>query len=164
MISLIVAMDKNRLIGKNNDLPWHLPADLKYFKEVTTGHKIIMGRKTFESIGKPLPGRENIILTSNPSYSVEGCTVYHSIEQCLDRIHSDQVAQFFVIGGSVVFQEFLPYVSRLYITEIEGEFDGDTYFPPLRKEEWVLKSVKEGVVDDKSRYPHRFAVYERKEN
>jgi dihydrofolate reductase len=160
MISLIVAMDRNRLIGRNNDLPWRLPADLAYFKRVTMGHPIIMGRKTFESIGKPLPGRENIIVTRNKNFQAEGCTVVHSMSELLERFASSS-EEVFVIGGAELFKEALPVAERLYITHIEEVFEGDTWFPEISKD-WKEVSREKGVQDEKNPYEYYFTVYEKK--
>ncbi|WP_028399654.1 dihydrofolate reductase [Ectobacillus panaciterrae] len=162
MISLIVAMDQNRLIGSHNDLPWRLPADLAYFKKTTMGHPIIMGRKTFESIGKPLPGRENIIVTRNKEYQAEGCTVVHSISELLERFAST-AEEVFVIGGAELFQEALPAAERLYITYIEELFTGDTWFPEISEAEWQEVSREQGVQDEKNPYEYYFTVYEKKQ-
>jgi dihydrofolate reductase len=158
MISLLVAMDTNRVIGKDNDLPWHLPADLKYFKNVTIGHPIIMGRKTHESIGRPLPGRENIIITRDKSYKAEGCKVVNSIEETL--VSGDR--EVFVIGGAEIFKQVLPDADRIYITYIEDEFEGDTFFPEIDDSEWMVISKEKGPKDDKNPYDYYFVVYERK--
>lgn len=160
MISLLVAMDKNRLIGKDNDLPWRLPADLAYFKRVTMGHPIIMGRKTYDSIGRPLPGRENIIVTRDTSYKMEGCKVIHSIDEIL-KMNEEHDHELFVIGGAEIFKEILPYSDRLYITEIDEEFEGDTYFPAFDKSEWKVISEEKGVKDEKNPYDYTFMVYEK---
>lgn len=159
MISFLLAMDRNGLIGKENDLPWHLPADLKYFKQVTMGHTIIMGRKTYESIGKPLPGRKNVILTHNNRLHVEGCVVVHSVSEALEQTKSD--GEIFVIGGANVFKAFYDVADRLYITEIHHEFEGDTYFTEMNMNEWQCISSTEGQLDEKNRYPHTFIVYKR---
>ena len=135
MISLIVAMDQNRVIGKNNQLPWHLPADLQYFKKVTMGHPIVMGRKTFASIGRVLPGRENVIVTRNLDFTAEGCTVLHDISE-IKTFADKSDKEVFVIGGAEIFKEILPFTDRLYITEIHENFEGDTYFPKINDEEW----------------------------
>ncbi|MDQ0162784.1 dihydrofolate reductase [Bacillus alveayuensis] len=161
MISFIFAMDRNRLIGQNNQLPWHLPADLKYFKNMTMGHKIVMGRKTFESIGRPLPGRENIVLSTNRHFHPEGCQVFYSMDEFLTFANKHQEEEIFVIGGANIFEKLLPYADRLYITEIDEQFTGDTYFPPFNLEEWKKISSIEGTVDKKNIYPHRFVIYER---
>jgi dihydrofolate reductase len=160
MISLLVAMDKNQLIGKDNDLPWRLPADLAYFKRVTMGHPIIMGRKTYDSIGRPLPGRENIIVTRDTSYEAEGCKVIHSIEEIV-KMNEQTDQELFVIGGAEIFKEILPHSDRLYITEINEEFDGDTYFPAFDKAEWKVISEEQGIKDEKNPYDYTFLVYEK---
>ncbi|KSU83385.1 dihydrofolate reductase [Fictibacillus enclensis] len=157
MISYVFAMDRNRLIGKQNDLPWHLPADLKHFKKVTMGKPILMGRKTYESIGKPLPGRENIILTRDESFQAEGCTVLHTVQDALDR----QDTELCVIGGSEVFRLFMPYVERMYVTRIDESFDGDTYFPAYDESEWNIIDRTTGILDEKNKYPHEFLTFEK---
>ncbi|MDR4888608.1 dihydrofolate reductase [Fredinandcohnia sp. QZ13] len=160
MISLLLAMDKNQLIGKDNDLPWRLPADLAYFKRVTMGHPIIMGRKTYDSIGRPLPGRENIIVTRDTSYKAEGCKVIHSIDEIV-KMSEETEQELFVIGGAEIFKEILPYSDRLYITEIDEEFEGDTYFPAFDKAEWQVISKEKGIKDEKNPYEYTFLVYEK---
>ncbi|CAH0274705.1 Dihydrofolate reductase [Peribacillus sp. Bi96] len=161
MISLIVAMDQNRVIGKNNQLPWHLPADLQYFKKVTMGHPIVMGRKTFESIGRVLPGRENVIVTRNQDFKAEGCVVLHDILQIKTYAdNSDQ--EVFVIGGAEIFKEILPVTDRLYITEIHETFEGDTFFPLINEKEWDKTSSIQGTMDDKNRYAHDFIILQKK--
>ncbi|WP_449536640.1 dihydrofolate reductase [Ferdinandcohnia sp. Marseille-Q9671] len=160
MISLLLAMDKNQLIGKDNDLPWRLPADLAYFKRVTMGHPIIMGRKTYDSIGRPLPGRENIIVTRDKTYHAEGCKVIHSIEEIV-TLSENTEQELFVIGGAEIFKEILPYSDRLYITEIEEEFEGDTYFPAFDKADWKVISKEKGIKDEKNQYDYTFLVYEK---
>lgn len=128
ILSLIVAMTEERVIGKDNKLPWHLPEDLKRFKKITMGHPIIMGRKTFESIGRPLPGRENIILSRDPAFRVEGVKTVTSFAQALEACKTEEA---FVIGGSAVFAEALPMAERIYLTLIHRHFEGDCYFPPI---------------------------------
>ncbi|GGE39440.1 dihydrofolate reductase [Pullulanibacillus camelliae] len=155
-MAFLVAMDRNGLIGKENALPWHLPADLRYFKRVTMGHPIVMGRKTFESIGKPLPGRQNIILTHNTEYSAEGCKVFHHPEEIM--MYLTDTPLWFVIGGAGVFKSFSPFVDQLYLTRIHAEFTGDTYFD-FNPADWQLVSKKMGTVDDQNRYPHEFLIY-----
>lgn len=161
MISFIFAMDENRVIGKGNELPWHLPEDLKFFKRTTMGHPIIMGRKTFESIGRPLPGRENIILTRNKDFQYEGCTVFNSIEELLDHCAKYTEKEFFVIGGGDIFEKLFPYANRLYMTYIYHQFEGDTHFPFLDMNEWKLVSVTQGKTDEKNPYTYEFRLYER---
>ena len=158
-ISFIVAMDIQQAIGLGNQLPWRLPADLAYFKKTTMNHIVLMGRKTFDSIGKPLPNRTNVILTQNREYEAEGCMVVHSIAEALDLAKTDEV---FVIGGAEVFQLFIPFAERLYITLIEHEFEADTFFPEFDIEEWELASSEDGVHDDKNPYDYSFLVYEKR--
>lgn len=161
MISLLYAMDRNRLIGKNNQLPWHLPQDLAYFKRVTMGHTIVMGRKTFDSIGKPLPGRENIIITRDKHFTSNGCKIIHSIDELLELSRNKMDEEIFVIGGAEIFKEILPYSDRLYVTNIYHEFEGDTYFPSIDENEWKMISKEPGIKDDKNPYDFDFAVYEK---
>lgn len=161
MISLMVAMDEKRLIGKNNALPWYLPADLQYFKRVTMGHPIVMGRKTFESIGRILPGRENVIVTRNHDFQVEGCTILHDVSE-IKTFADNSEQEVFVIGGAEIFQAILPVTDRLYITQIHEEFEGDTYFPVINETEWESVVTIPGVIDDKNIYAHDFIVLRKK--
>lgn len=132
-ISLVVAMGENRVIGVDNRMPWHLSADLKRFRRITWGKPLIMGRKTHESIGRPLPGRKNIVLTGDPNYRAEGCTVVHSAEEALRETEGEEAM---VIGGSAVYRAFLPRADRLYLTLIHREFAGDTFFPEFDRTTW----------------------------
>jgi len=160
MISFLVAMDQNKVIGRNNQLPWHLPEDLKYFKKVTMGHPIAMGRKTHDSIGRILPGRENIIITRNSDYKCEGCLVFYSIEDFV-RYCKESNDEIFVIGGAEVFKETFDYVDRLYITCIHEKFEGDTFFPNFDTNAWKLISLEKGIKDQKNPYDYDFRMYER---
>lgn len=159
MISLIVAHDLNRVIGHENKMPWHIPSELAYFKEKTMGKAIVMGRNTFESIGRPLPGRLNIVITRNQSYHQEGVTVVHTIEEAiaLARKYHDEVM---VIGGEQIFKEVLPYADLLYVTCIEYQFEGDTYFPPYDND-WKLASESELMTTDNG-LRYRYLIYQRK--
>lgn len=161
MISLLVAMDQKRTIGKNNDLPWHLPADLAYFKRVTMGHPIVMGRKTHESIGRALPGRPNIIITKDKNYSAQGCRVIHSIEE-IKGIEEKMEDEIFVIGGAQIFKETVQFADLLYITLIEKTFEGDTFFPEINKAEWELVLKEKGIKDERNPYDYFFLIYKRK--
>ncbi|QHT46816.1 dihydrofolate reductase [Bacillus sp. SB49] len=163
MISFIFAMDKNRLIGKDNDLPWHIPNDFKFFKDMTWGKTIIMGRKTFESFGKPLPERKHIVITSNPDYDRDGCTVIHSMEDILKLERDEPDKEWFVIGGAVLFEKMLPHADRMYLTYIDESFEGDTYFPAFRLEDWGLVAETKGLKDEKNPYDYYFRTYEKKE-
>ena len=138
IISLIAAMDKNKVIGKNNSLPWKLPEDMKRFREITQNKPVITGRKTFESIGKPLPNRTNIIITKDKNYNAEGCVVVHSVDESLKVAKGNE--EVMIIGGEQIFREFLPIANKMYLTFIEQEFEGDSYFPEYNKNEW--KEIK----------------------
>lgn len=158
MISIIVATDKNNLIGKDNDLPWRIPADLAYFKKVTLGSTIVMGRKTYESIGKPLPKRRNIIL-SRQEFHADGCETLHSIEE-VERFNVDG-EELFIIGGAHIFKETLPIADFLYLTYIDEEFEGDTYFPEVNEHDWELVSSEKGIKDEKNPYDYYFKKFKR---
>ena len=132
----IVAYDKNRLIGKDGGLPWHYPEDLKYFKKVTMGHAIIHGRKSYEDFGKPLPGRRNIIVTRQQGYQAEGCEVAHDLKQAIILARESDKTPF-ILGGAQIYAEAMPQVTRLYITEIDADHRGDTYFPPFNHNEFT---------------------------
>ena len=159
MISLIVVHDLNRIIGQDNKMPWHIPNELAYFKEKTMGKAIVMGRSTFESIGRPLPGRLNIVITRNTSYDAEGVTVVHSIEEAIDvaNRHHEEVM---IIGGEQIFNEVLPYADLLYITLIEHEFEGDTFFP-FYEQDWEVISTSEQHSTD-SGLKYTYMLYKRK--
>lgn len=159
MLSIIVAADRNNVIGKDNALIWHLPNDLRYFKEKTTGHAIIMGRRTFESVGKPLPNRRNIIITRNPGFRAEGCEVATSLEEALALL--DPQDENFIVGGEEIYRQALPLTDRVYLTRIDHEFEGDRHFPQLGTE-WKLVDERDGIVDEKNLYAHSFLVLERK--
>lgn len=162
MISFIVAMDDNRVIGKDNQLPWHLPEDLKFFKRVTMGHPIVMGRKTFASIGRPLPGRENIVITRNKDFHHDGCSIFYGLDQFLVYCQQKPEEEFFVIGGAEIFKQMLQKADRLYITEIHSSFEGDTFFPAIEMNEWKLSSKEQGLKDEKNPYEYEFVIYDRK--
>ncbi|WP_068776389.1 dihydrofolate reductase [Paenibacillus sp. FJAT-26967] len=157
-VSFLFAMDRQNAIGIDNKLPWHLPADLKFFKKMTTGHSVLMGRKTYDSIGRPLPNRRNIVLTRQPDYKLEGCEVVHSVEEALAGFQEEEV---FVIGGTEVFKLFWPYADKLYVTFIDDIFEADTYFPVIEPQEWSLVSEEQGIKDDKNPYDYYFRTYER---
>lgn len=162
MLSLIVAMDKNRVIGFNNDMPWHLPNDLRYFKEKTTGHTIIMGRKTFDSLGRVLPNRKHLVLTRSERQFPEGVEVVHDIDDVLQYVNNNTDEEIFVIGGGQLFKMMLPHVDKMYITEIDEEFAGDVYFPSFKDAEWELTSKEKGPKDEQNPYDYYYLVYERK--
>ena len=158
-LALIVAMDENRLIGSNNGLPWHLPADLAFFKRTTLGKPVIMGRKTHESIGRPLPGRKNIVITSDRDYQAEGCEVVHSLEQALTACGEADEAM--LIGGASLYQQTLEEATVLYITHIHHRFDGDTWFPDFDRDQWVVSEQQELAADAQNPYSCTFVKYVR---
>lgn len=156
MISLIVAHDKNYVIGYENGMPWHLPGDLKYFKDMTMGKPIIMGRKTFESIGRPLPGRRNIVITRNDKYDAQGIETVSSLDAALALVKD--VPEIMVIGGAQIFEQAMPLADKLYITLINHEFKGDTYFP--RYDGWRLTSSQQAI-DSGEGYTFRYCIFEK---
>ena len=161
MLSIIVAKAKNNIIGKNNELVWHLPEDLKHFKELTTDHTIIMGRKTYESLGKPLPNRKHIIFSQNPDFKVheENVQVVHSLLEIQDLIEGKEEA--FVIGGAMIYNFLMPYVKKMYVTEIKQEFDGDAFFPIIDSEEWKETSRTKGIKNEENNLDYDFVTYEK---
>ncbi|QGH34734.1 dihydrofolate reductase [Gracilibacillus salitolerans] len=162
MISLLFAMGKNRVIGKDNTLPWHLPNDLKFFKELTTSHAIIMGRKTFESMNGPLPNRDNIVLTTNKEFEHEQCKVIHSVDAIKEMDKANPEKEWFVIGGEEIFKQVLDFADRIYMTYIDEEFEGDTFFPVFDGHKWPITKKEKGKKDEKNRYDYYFIQYDRK--
>ncbi len=158
-ISLIVAMARNRVIGSNNQMPWHLPADFAYFKKTTVGHPIIMGRKTFESIGKVLPGRRNIVVSRNRALHVNGADVIHSLDEAIRSCEGNE--EIFVIGGASIYAEALPRADRLYVTEVDVAPNGETMFPVIDKCSWVETARQRVEPDAKNAYAMEFVVLER---
>lgn len=165
-VSLIVAMSQNRVIGRENQMPWHLPDELQYFKRVTMGKPVLMGRNTFESIGRPLPGRPNIVITRNHEYEADGISVVTSIEDALDLADQltehDANAEAMVIGGAQIFAEIFPRADLLYLTLVHAEVAGDVFFPEFPPEEWRLVSRDEHEADARNPYPYSVLVLERK--
>ncbi|NVK07525.1 MAG: dihydrofolate reductase [Tenacibaculum sp.] len=161
MITLIAAIAKNNALGKDNDLIWHLPADLKRFKKVTTGHPILMGRNTFESIGKPLPNRTSIIITRNNNYFIDGCLIANSIEQAIELVEGNDA---FIIGGAQIYKEALEQnlVDRLDITVLHHEFEADAFFPKIEMNIWKEVAREDFKADEKNKYDYSFVSYERK--
>jgi dihydrofolate reductase len=161
LISIIAAVAENGVIGKDNALPWRLSSDLKRFKALTMGKPIIMGRKTYESIGKPLPGRTNIVVTRNRAFTAEGCMVVDSLEAAIDAANETGADEAVVIGGSAIYQAALPLAQRLYLTEVAAACEGDTFFPDWVRSEWVEISREDSAVDDRNSYPYCFRILER---
>ena len=162
MISIIVAVSTNNVIGRQGELPWRLSDDLKHFKAVTMGKPIIMGRKTWESIGRPLPGRQNIVITRQPGFQAEGCDVAMSIEEGI--VAAGDVEEVMVIGGSQVYDLALPVAERLYLTRVHAEIEGDAFFPEIDETEWQLISDESHDPDENNEYPYSFRTYERSAN
>ena len=160
--SIIAAVDTRLVIGNKNDLPWgRIPADMKHFRTITAGHTVVMGQRTFESIGsKPLPKRRNIILSNNPAFTADGCEIAHSIDEAKKLSAHD--GEVFVIGGASIFKQFLPFVETMYITFIEGNFEGDTYFPAIDPALWEKTSEEIVKPSPENKYQLRFVIYKRK--
>lgn len=164
-LALMVAMAANGVIGRDNGLPWHLPEDLRYFKRTTLGKPVIMGRKTFESIGRPLPGRPNIVVSRRGGWSAAGVTVTDSLASalsCAQALALDSGAEeLVVIGGAQVYEAALPLADRLYVTEVHATVDGDTWFPPVNLAQWREIAREEHAATPDNPYPYAFVVYER---
>lgn len=154
---MIVAVDETRAIGKNNQLLWHIPEDLKHFRELTTGHTVIMGENTYYSIGRPLPNRTNIVVTLNKELTLPGCLVVYSIDEALAVAREKESQEIFVIGGASIYRQFLPIIDRLYLTLVAGTHEADTYFPEYQDFSVVMNEE----VHDNGEYQFRFLVLER---
>lgn len=161
-IALIAAMAENGVIGRDNQMPWHLPADLAYFKKVTLGKRVVMGRKTFDSIGRPLPDRRNLVISRNPAFQPDGVEVFGSVEETLAALVADgSDDEIMVIGGGTIYQRMMVHADRLYLTRIDLAVEGDAYFPELDSKEWCLQSSSACQADERNPYDHRFEVWER---
>ena len=158
-INLIVAMAKNRVIGIDNKMPWHLPADFAWFKKTTLGHPVIMGRKTYESIGKPLPGRRNMVVSRNPEWRADGCELFNSLDAALASVPVD--TQAFVIGGASLYAATLPMADRIYLTEVDTTLDGDTFFPALDRSQWREYSREHRDADERNAHAMDFVILDR---
>ena len=157
-VSIIAAVARNQAIGRKSQMPWRLPEDLKRFRRLTLGHAVVMGRRTFDSIGKPLPGRDNIVVTRSREWNHPGCRTVNSIEAALASVHEPQDA--FVIGGAEIYALALPIACRLYMTEIEREFEGDTFFPGFDRSRWREVARESRVLDGPEGFAYHFVVYE----
>ena len=162
MLSIIVAVSDNNVIGKNNQLIWHIPEDLKRFKNLTTGHTIIMGRKTFESLGRVLPNRKHVVLTRDIDYHIdnENVEIMHDIEELEKYIYTKE--ENFVIGGAIIYRQLMSKVDKMYITRIKEKFEGDAYFPIINEAEWMITEKIEKKKDEQNMYDYEFITYERK--
>lgn len=164
IISLIAALTKNHVIGKNNDLPWHLPDDMKFFMQTTKGHHTIMGRKNYDSIPekfRPLPNRTNIVVTRQPAFKAPGCIVVNSIDRGLEISRNNGEIETFVIGGADIYRLGMPHADRLYLTEIDAVIEGDTFFPDFDQKEWHEVSRTNHAADERHKYGFDFVVYEK---
>lgn len=165
IVSIIAALTQNRVIGKNNDLPWRLPDDMKYFMKTTTGHHVIMGRKNYQSLPlkfKPLPNRTNIVVTHQRYFKADGCTIVNSIEDGIDIARTNKESELFIIGGAQIYTQSLPLAHQLYLTEIKADVEGDTLFPEFDKGQWKEVSRTPHKADEKHLYSFDFVVYKRK--
>ncbi len=163
MLSIIVATDQNNLIGKDNNMPWHIPADLKRFKAITTGHTIIMGRKTYDSLPKkPLPNRHHVVLTRQKGLYLKGCEILHSTQEVVERYGTIDNEEVFIIGGGNIYKSLLPYTQKIYLTQVHAAFEGDTFFPPLDMvKEWCCIETTNFAIAKDNPYPHSFSILER---
>ncbi len=160
MVSLIVAVSRNGVIGCENRLIWHISEDLRRFKSLTTGHPVVMGRKTWESLGSPLPNRTNVVITRNPAYRAPGAVTVGSPEEAFGLFPPEE--EVFVIGGGEVYRQAMPLAQRLYLTEVDADYDGDTFFPDWNREQWMLTAEERYERGEKFDRPFRFLVYDRK--
>ena len=161
MIAIIVAAAENNVIGKDNGLIWHLPADLRHFKQITMGHPMLMGRKTYESIGKPLPGRTSIIITTQEDYTAEGCLVTHTLEEAIEQAQQlDE--EICIVGGAEIYKQALPLVDTIYLTRVHHTFEGEVYFPELNEAEWETLEQEHHEPDEKNKYNYSFVTLKRK--
>jgi dihydrofolate reductase len=159
-IGLVAALSRNQVIGRENALPWHLPADLKRFKAITLGKPIIMGRKTYDSIGRPLPGRQNIVISRNPDFAAEGVTLVESLDAAIEA--AGDAPEAMVIGGANIYYQFLPRADRLYLTIVHTQInDGDTFFPAYNRREWRLSHEETHPADGGNPYAYSFMTYQR---
>ncbi len=165
ILSVIVAMAHNRVIGLNNQMPWHLPADLAWFKKNTLNKPVIMGRKTFESIGRPLPNRHNIVISRQiepTDNKISNVSWVKSIDEAISLAQAQQPDEVFIIGGGNIYQQVLPLIDRLYLTHIDAELQGDTYFPDYLPEQWQVIYQEDHQADEKNSYPYQFKILQRK--
>ena len=158
IISLLVAMDERRGIGKDNRLPWRLSSDMKRFRELTMGHHILVGRKTFESIGKPLPGREMIVVTRNEDFKPSGCLVVHSVEGGIRLARERRESELFICGGAEIYAETLGLADRIYLTQVHTIVDADTFFPEWNSDEWIVEEIARHEADEKNQYAFTFKL------
>ena len=167
LVSLIVAAAENNVIGKNNNLPWHLPADMKYFREKTMGHCVIMGRKNYDSIPlkfRPLHGRTNIIVTHQNNFSADGCIVVNSVDEALQESKKQNETEAFIIGGGEIFSQAVGIANKIYLTRIHSSVEGDVYFPELSPTDWIEESAQHFKADEKHKFDYSFLVLIKRKN
>jgi len=163
-LSAIAACSKNRAIGKNNKLPWHLPADMKYFMRTTKGHHVIMGRNTFESLGGPLKNRVNVVITHDPYYAASGIIVVHTLQEAIDLATQSGEEEAFIIGGAQIYEQTLSLIDLLYLTEIDVHVeDADAFFPNIDQDDWQVVKSDAHEPDDRNRFNYTFKIYKKKE-
>lgn len=161
-LSIIVALSTNNVIGRGNRLPWHMPADLKHFKALTMGHHLLMGRKTFLEVGKPLPGRINVVITRDPHFVPEGVAISRSIDEAINKAEAAGDLEIFLAGGGEIFRQTIHRANRMYLTRIHTDIEGDTFFPEFDDvNEWKLIDAEHFEADEKNLYPYSFLTYER---
>ena len=163
-LSIIVAVAENRVIGKDNDLVWRLPADLRYFKNTTMGHPVVMGRKTYESFNSPLKGRTNIIVTRNPDYRQAGCIIVHNLQEAYEKARQENPEEIFILGGEEIYRQALPDVEKIYLTEVHDQFEGDAFFPELDDQDWEEVKREDFEPDEKNNHPYSFVQLRRRKN
>ena len=161
-LSIVAALGRNRAIGYQNTLPWRLPADLQHFKQLTMGHHMLMGRKTFESIGRPLPGRTSIIITRQPDYQAEGCLIAHSLAEAIALAQARGEQEAFVIGGADIYAQALPLTDRMYLTWVEAEPEADAFFPVFEDSEWETSEEVNFAAAEKHQYAMKFVTLKRR--
>jgi dihydrofolate reductase len=161
LLSAITAIARNNVIGKNNALPWHLPADMRFFKNTTMGHPVIMGRKTYESFGKALHGRTNIVITRQKDYVLSDAIVVHLLTEAIEKAKESASDEAFILGGAQIYQQSMPLLNRIYLTRIYADFDGDTFFPEINPDEWQLIKEEYHEPDEKNKYAYAFQTWER---
>lgn len=161
-VSIIAAVSSNNIIGTNNSLPWRLPTDMKFFKQTTQGHAVLMGRKTYQSIGRPLPNRNNYVVSRNQELKIAGCCVVNSVKQAIEYCEGSEEIEMFILGGGQIYEQAIRIADRLYITEVDCLIDGDTSFPQIARDQWERTQESEWQQEEKDQYPVRFVRYSRK--
>jgi dihydrofolate reductase len=160
-LSAITAVSQNNVIGLHNDLPWHLPADMRFFKSTTMGHVVVLGRKSYEAFGKAYPGRTNIVITRQQNYALPDAIVVHSLEEAIRKAKTIEQQEIFILGGAQIFRQSMPLIDRIYLTRIYHDFEGDAFFPTMNTKEWKLVKDEKHEPDEKNKYRYAFQTWER---